>query len=255
MRIFVGLCAFRKRYYKGPIRCVEIQQTFYNIPKLTTVKKWRDEAPEDFIFNIKAFQGLTHSATSPTWRRYSKKLSDEQKKLLGNLKLNDLTKKWIETYIEFAKILNAKVLLIQTPKKFAPTSENLERAEKFFTYFDRLIEEYGVETWIGWEPRGEWLEDKSKIEKIISNIPRLIHVVDPLFHEPILLKKIGYFRLHGRPYLNYKYKYTKSDLREIMSKINNWKEVLDEVFLMFNNVYMEKDALAIKKMVESKNES
>ncbi|MEX0568746.1 MAG: DUF72 domain-containing protein [Candidatus Njordarchaeota archaeon] len=255
MRIIVGLCAFKKKYYTGPIKCVEIQQTFYNIPRQATVEKWRTEAPDDFIFNVKAFQGLTHAYTSPTWRRYSKKLSDKQKELVGDLKLNELTKQWIDTYVEFARILNARVLLIQTPKKFAPTNENFHRAQKFFDYLNYKIDEYSIEVWIGWEPRGEWLQDKSKLEKILRDIPRLIHVVDPLFHEPVLIKRIGYFRLHGRPYLNYKYRYMESDLREILAKLNNWKDMLDEVFIMFNNIYMEKDALLFKKMVERKNES
>jgi uncharacterized protein YecE (DUF72 family) len=52
----VGCCGFRearaKYFRKFPL--VEVQQTFYEPPKPSTLKSWREEAPEDFEFSLKA---------------------------------------------------------------------------------------------------------------------------------------------------------------------------------------------------------
>ncbi len=240
MSIHVGVCAFKKRYYSSPIKCVELQRTFYNIPQEKTVRKWREEAPEDFIFNIKVFQGLTHDAKSPTWRRCTKKLSAKDRGLVGNLRLNNLTKSWVKNYVLFAKILNAGVLVVQTSAKFSPTKENIENAKGFFQYFVEELRKEGVDAWVGWEPRGKWLEKTQNLREIIEGTDRLIHIVDPFFHKPVVVKDIAYFRLHGKPYLNYKYQYSDDELENLASEMG--KLQAEEIYVMFNNVYMEKDA-------------
>ncbi len=248
MRIYIGVCAFKKKYYTSKINCVETQRTFYNIPQEKTVKKWRDEAPEGFIFNIKVFQGLTHTANMPTWRRYSKKLSTKEREKVGNLKLNDLTRRWIDIYAKYAKILDANVLVVQTPARFSPTDENVANAHRFFEYFIKVLDEAGAITWIGWEPRGEWLKDTVALKEIIQEHDKLIHVVDPFIHEPIEIKEVVYFRLHGKPYLNYKYEYTSGDLKQLLNKIHKYKSA-ERIYVMFNNVYMDKNALDMISMV------
>ena len=70
MKLHVGCCGFPipQRKYVVEFDVVELQSTFYRIPRLSTAKKWRDTAPKDFIFTVKAFQGITHSINSPTWK-------------------------------------------------------------------------------------------------------------------------------------------------------------------------------------------
>lgn len=249
MEIHVGVCAFKKKYYKSEISCVEVQQTFYNIPMEKTVRKWREEAPKHFIFNLKAFQGLTHNSRSPTWKRYTKKLTNDQKKLVGDLKLNELTKRWIDTYVHYMKILQGRVLVIQTPAKFKPTRESIANALKFFEYIFDRIKEQKATFLIGWEPRGEWLKNEKALRDVFGSFEGLIHIVDIFFHEPIFVREVSYFRLHGRPYLNYKYKYTDDDLELIIKRLEDLKKASKEIFVMFNNVYMEQDAVKLKKMM------
>jgi len=247
--IYVGVCAFKKKYYKSEINCVEVQQTFYNIPMEKTVRKWRNEAPESFIFNLKVFQGLTHNPRLPTWKRYTRKLTETQKKQAGDLKLNDLTKKWIDTYINYMKILDGKVLVVQTPASFKPTNENVSNAMKFFEYFFERLKNLGAKFWIGWEPRGDWLKNIDALDDIFSSFNKLIHIVDIFFHEPVSISETSYFRLHGKPYLNYRYRYTDKDFDLISQKIERLKGVSSSIFIMLNNVYMEDDALRLKKFL------
>jgi len=247
----VGVCSFTRKMY-NMFKIVEVQQTFYNIPQRKTVERWRKEAPQDFEFSFKIFQGLTHPHNSPTWKRYRGKLSEEQKRLVGNLSLNELTQQWVKTMIEFANILKAPLLVVQTPASFKCTSENIEQAREFFRYFSDELEKHGVETLIGWEPRGDWLkeENRSALRKIIDEIPRLIHVVDPFFHEQVIIKETSYFRLHGKPYLNYRYKYSEDDfefLKQLVKKLE--REGVREAYFMFNNTNMINDALRFSSIL------
>ncbi|MFO7818546.1 MAG: DUF72 domain-containing protein, partial [Desulfovibrionales bacterium] len=40
-------------YYAQRFNAVEINATFYNLPKVETIEKWRDAAPEGFYFVLK----------------------------------------------------------------------------------------------------------------------------------------------------------------------------------------------------------
>ena len=46
--------------YAAILPTVEIDSTFYGIPRASTVEKWRDETPADFMFSAKVPQSITH---------------------------------------------------------------------------------------------------------------------------------------------------------------------------------------------------
>ena len=48
------------RYYGERFRTVEINNTFYRMPKASVVEAWADEVPADFQFVLKASQRITH---------------------------------------------------------------------------------------------------------------------------------------------------------------------------------------------------
>lgn len=48
------------RYYGEHFRSVEINNTFYRMPKTAVVEGWAEEVPEDFQFVLKASQRITH---------------------------------------------------------------------------------------------------------------------------------------------------------------------------------------------------
>src|SRR6478609_5897971 len=48
------------RYYGERFRTVEINNTFYRMPKTAVVEAWAAEVPEDFQFVLKAPQRITH---------------------------------------------------------------------------------------------------------------------------------------------------------------------------------------------------
>lgn len=48
------------RFYAERFKTVEINNTFYRMPKPEVAAKWADETPADFIFVLKAPQKITH---------------------------------------------------------------------------------------------------------------------------------------------------------------------------------------------------
>jgi len=247
MKIHVGCCGWAismKKYFEE-FSLIELQSTFYKLPQLKTAQKWREEAPENFIFTVKAHQAITHPISSPTWRRSGLK-EEEIKKLkdkVGSLKPTKEVFEFFNKTLEICKILNSPICLIQLPASFKENEENLENAEKFFA----KIKRNGIS--IALELRG-W--SKEGFERICKKFD-LISCVDPFASEPIHFssKKIAYFRLHGsyeRGKINYKYKYTKNDLLELKEKIKSLPK-LNEIFVLFNNVWMYDSAKEFTKLI------
>jgi len=48
------------QYYAQHFDTVEINNTFYHLPKATTVSAWHDKAPPGFLFAVKASRYITH---------------------------------------------------------------------------------------------------------------------------------------------------------------------------------------------------
>lgn len=47
-------------HYAGELPAVEINNTFYRLPKVDLLEKWADQVPERFRFSIKASRRITH---------------------------------------------------------------------------------------------------------------------------------------------------------------------------------------------------
>jgi uncharacterized protein YecE (DUF72 family) len=106
---------------------------------------------------------------------------------------------------------------------------------------------------LGWEPRGDWLENPDKILDVVGRFRNVIHIVDPFRAKPSLIRDKLYFRLHGigGGEVNYKYKYTDEDLSMLREMIMDYNvRGASEFYVMFNNVYMAEDASKFKSMMK-----
>lgn len=228
MLLKVGCCGFStsKEEYFNLFPVVEIQQTFYQPPQLKTLDNWRQQAPEDFEFTIKAWQIITHPATSPTYKRLRYRIQDEKKENYGYfLPTEQVFKAWDMTYA-CAEVLGAKIVVFQTPASFVPSQKNRRNMKRFFKTIKRKS------LTLVWEPRGHW--DLDDVERICKE-NRLTHCVDP-FKNKTVFGDIIYFRLHGRG-SGYKYKYSDSELNELKKICGKRRG-----YVLFNNSNMLQDA-------------
>jgi len=232
--IQIGCCGFplaRQKYF-NTFKVVEIQQTFYQPPLLSTIQKWREESPPDFEYTLKAWQLITHESGSPTYRKLKMKIPPSKAKNYGSFKPTDEVYEAWEKTREIADTLHARVIVFQCPASFEPTTENKHNIKKFFSSIKR--DKY----LFAWEPRGKWNDHEVKA---ICKELNLVHCVDP-FKSKSTCGKIRYYRLHGIG--GYRYKYTQDDLcvlKELVKKKT-------DTYVMFNNTSMYDDAQAFKEL-------
>ncbi len=227
----VGTCGFAESQgntFKD-FGIVEIQQTFYQPPRVATVERWRAQAGIDFIFTLKAWQLLTHEATSPTYRRLTEPLSENQLADVGSFKWNAVTRMAWHRTLQLADVLQAEAVVFQMPRSFLPTPDNLRRVHRFFESIDRNGRR------VVFEPRGDAWTEKI-VRRVITDLS-LVHGVDPFLCRPAG-RGMRYFRLHGRPAYRYRYRYTNKDLSVICDMLSRaWPNRV-----LFNNDRMADDA-------------
>ncbi|MCS7104458.1 MAG: DUF72 domain-containing protein [Thermofilaceae archaeon] len=246
----VGTCGWsarggRKAYFVY-FKVIELQETFYKLPQEDLALKWREGAPADFEFTLKAWQAITHPISSPTWKRSGLKISKNVEEKYGYFRVTDETLDAWEKTSRICEILDAKVCIFQTPPSFGCTPENASSVEAFFTTINRK----GIS--LGWEPRGNW-NNNPNILKLLFEKLDLTHVVDPLKREPIHLAGFAYFRLHGigSGEVNYRYKYTDEDLNKVTDIVIRYAEIVP-TYVLFNNVHMFDDAVRLKKILQER---
>ena len=245
MLIHVGCCGFavaRKRYYQE-YDVVELQDTFYNPPDESKLRKLKAEAPDNFIFTMKAWQAITHPPSSTTWRRCKIRIPKEFWDRYGFLKPTKENFDAWELIVKGAKIINAKVVVIQTPPSFGYSNENFRNVMDFFSSITP------TDFIIGWEPRGTWRDHLDKVKEIVERFKEVVHVTDPFRTLPVTFKGTTYFRLHGigGKEVNYKYRYSDEDLiklRNTLREVNS-----NEIYVLFNNIYMASDAKRFKEIL------
>ncbi|HEY82241.1 MAG TPA: DUF72 domain-containing protein [Dehalococcoidia bacterium] len=234
-RVKVGCCGFpggREKYFRQ-FKLVEVQQTFYKMPKLGTALRWREEAPADFEFTLKAWQLITHPSSSPTYRKAGLKIPPGAEEHYGFFRPGqEVLKAWEETQ-RFARALRARVIVFQCPASFRETAENIANMRSFFA----SVRDSGFI--FAWEPRGEW--NKSVVQDLCAELG-LVHCVDP-FEGESLYGEPRYFRLHGGP--GYRHRYSEEELKGLKDRLGE-----GESYVLFNNLNMYQDALAFMRLLE-----
>jgi len=211
--LLVGCCGFplSLRRYAEEFAVVEVQQTFYQPPALHTIEKWRGAVPGGFEFTLKAWQLITHEASSPTYRCLREELSQQQRREAGAFRLNATVMYGWRRTLECARTLGSRCVLFQCPARFASTLANKANLRDFFREIKpELLSSSGAEhiTCV-WEPRGEWQAEE--VRELCEELG-LVHGVDP-FHQNSVAGGFGYFRLHGRT--GYRYRYSDQDLAQL----------------------------------------
>ena len=221
-----GCCGFvvAQTDYFQKFHAVEIDSSFYQLPRLATAARWRAAAPAGFQFALKAWQVITHRATSPTYKRT--RLDDHDRQHCGHFGFNATIRwAWDETFA-VAQELQAFLVLFQCPASFTPTAEHITSLKRFFEKAKR------GKLLFGWEPRGAWTPDQ--IATLCREL-ELVHVVDPFKSAPTPAK-LQYFRLHGLTGAAHRY----SD--EELTRLRDFCRSAPLSYCFFNTTGMIRDA-------------
>jgi len=221
----VGCCGYptsMKKYYES-FNLVELNRTFYEFPRMSTVDGWREKAPKDFEFTVKAHQDITHKY------KFEIKLSLPA----------------FETMKQICQRLKARIILFQTPSSFRP--EQLGDAEKFLAKItrDNLV--------VVWETRGSAWDVPEVREELAERLEtlRVVHVTDPFKTLPVYTENVAYFRLHRLGKQLYYYQYTDDELKQLLKLMQPFEREEKEVYVLFNNLAMFDDAKRFMNYVKT----
>ena len=234
-------------YYskKLEFNTVEINYTYYRLPSARTSAAMVKKVPENFLFAVRSYAGMTHDI----WE-------DEKRTVL-----KDTTAVFDEFVMGITPLLEAGKLgcvLLQFPYFFWPNKNAfsyLEFCRERLQGFDVVIE-FRNRAWVK-ESTFAFLR-KLGFGYCIVDEPRL-KGLHPLV--PVATSNIVYLRLHGRnpnwfsagKDERYDYYYTEDELKEVISTVQPVMEKAERTFIYFNNCYggkALKNALTMKKILK-----
>lgn len=212
---------------------VEVQQTFYEPPSDQLLLKWRSAVPTSFEFTMKAWQLITHEATSPTYRRLKHPIPPESRPELGGFRLTEPVLHGWDRTVQCARALRATAVLLQCPRSFGPSAANVGRMRTFLETVQR------PEAQVMWEPRGEWPD--ALLAELCHDL-QLVHVVDPMQRDTVTPDRT-YFRLHGTS--GSRHVHTDDELRRLRDMVDG----RPSVSVLFNNLPRLRDAERFLEML------
>ena len=228
MEVRVGLCGWTvsQTAYVRRFPLVEVQHTFYEPPPDAVLARWRAAVPPGFEFTMKAWQLVTHESGSPTYRRLKRPLPDGDRGHVGGFRLTAPVLAGWQRTLECARVLRATAVLLQCPKSFRPTSDNVARMRAFLSQVERPPAR------LLWEPRGAWPAP------LLADLCReldLVHVVDPMQTETVTPEQT-YYRLHGTTGM--RHVHTDDELRRLRELVHD----RPSPYVLFNNLPRAGDA-------------
>ena len=210
-------------HYFEQFDTVEINNSFYMLPKTERLECWRDVTPKNFEFAIKASRFLTHN----------KKLKEPENAL--------------NNFLPRAEALGQKLgpILFQLPPKWKVNIDRLREFLDALPSYHRYTFEFRETSWL--KPETYELLRKHNAAFCIYELAG--------FHSPIeITADWTYIRLHG-PGGKYQGSYPDKTLRDWADRIAQWSDKLRACYLYFDNDqagYAAQNALTLKKMAEEK---
>jgi len=199
----------RLRAYSKLFSFVEVNTTFYRIPRLATVRSWRVRTPRDFSFSVKCNRTATHvHALKPVGEVF-----DVLRRMLA-----------------ICRILRSDMLVLQTPPNLRVDGSKVEEVSRIL----RNLDSGSIQAF--WEvnaPMNGGSRRRLENEMLERGITP---VVDLSRQDPPEGAKILYSRLFSSGGLEY----TDSQIRAIHEKIS--RSGAEKVVLAFHGVRMYKDA-------------
>lgn len=210
-------------YYSRHFSFTEINSTYYRLPHQKTFTAMLGKVPADFIFAVKAYQGLTHKRTEASF--------EEARAFRAAV-----------TPLAAEERLGA--ILLQFPYSFPNTEPHRAYISHLRDILANLplVVEFRHRSWIN-ESTFEFLR-RLEIGFTLIDAPPVTGFAGPIVRSTA---PIGYIRFHGRnsekwwvheeAYERYNYFYSEEELREWVPRIWSLSKEVATLFIAFNNHY------------------
>jgi len=212
-------------YYLRDFDTVELNNTFYHLPKESSFDAWGASVPAKFVFAVKGSRFITHMI----------KLKDPARGLTN--------------FMPRAQRLRRKLgpVLWQLPPGW---NVNVERLEEFLETLPRGVR-------YAFELRNQtWMKDE--VLEVLEKHNAAFCVYELAgYQSPIeITANWTYIRLHGPTRRKYEGSYTNAQLVSWAKRIDGWRNKLGAVYVYFDNddsAYAVNNALTLKNLVGGKS--
>ncbi|HOK79748.1 MAG TPA: DUF72 domain-containing protein [bacterium] len=226
---------------------VEINSTYYQMPTSKIFQSMVNKTPQDFVFVVKAFKGMTHDPFDNRLERRPD--SDQVKEYFSQFK------EAIKPLLESNKL---GAVLVQFPVFFYPSKDSIEYILQTKDLLSDIpvVVEFRNNSWAH-ERYFKFLEENNIALCAVDEpkIPRLMPLVDRV------TCSIAYLRCHGRNpnWFNvsvserYNYNYSEQELREIERVAQLMMQKARVSFIFFNNChagYAAKNAMRFAELLD-----
>jgi uncharacterized protein YecE (DUF72 family) len=243
----------RLPWYAERFQTVELNSSFYAVPDRSTVHKWVDDTPDDFVFDVKVHRALSRHAAPvdslPEDFRDGVETNERGRVRLSPDLEQALTRRLVEETAPLADAGKLGAYLIQLTPGFGPGRHKLEELDALVEALapHRVAIELRHRGWIR-EKRRErtlgWFSERGVSFVCVDAPPGdQIPIMPPL--DAVTTDALAYLRAHGRNtegYLTgrsvaerFAWRYSDEELEEIGGRVGSLAEQAAEVHVAFNN--------------------
>ncbi len=206
--------------YATRFQAVEVNNSFYRLPKIETLEHWNETVPPGFLFAVKASRYLTHM----------KKLKNVEDS--------------VNRFFERVDILSDRLapVLFQLPPNWHCNPERLADFLSMLPQGHRYVFEFRDESWFD-----------DRIYHLLEEAGAAFCIYDLAGHlsPKQLTAEFVYVRLHG-PGAAYQGSYQTEELCGWAGALSSWTRQGKDVFCFFDNDqkgYAAENALKLKEML------
>lgn len=191
-------------FYAKHFDTVEINNTFYHLPKIKTFNTWRETVPKNFLFALKASRFITHMKKLTAPKTSSKKLFNRMRRLEETL----------------------GPVLFQLPPGWSRNDERLARFLASLPTGHQYVFEFRDVSWL-----------TQDIYDLLRkyNAAFCIHDFRGERTPKELTADFTYVRMHGPHRAAYSGSYPMRTLKDWAERIHEWQNQLTDVYVYFNN--------------------
>jgi uncharacterized protein YecE (DUF72 family) len=244
----------RLPWYAKQFRYVELNSSFYAIPDRNTVRRWAEDTPEGFVFDVKVHRALSRHAAQldslPPDLRDQASTNERSRVVLTPELEETLARRLVEEVAPLAEAGKLGTFLAQLTPAFSPGRRKLEELDGLVDALrpHRLAVELRHRGWVSEKRRDEslsWFSERGVAFVCVDAPPADHFQIMPSDLDAVTDDAVAYLRAHGRNekgYLTGKtvaerfgWRYDDDELEEIAGRARALAEQAGEVHVAFNN--------------------
>jgi uncharacterized protein YecE (DUF72 family) len=243
----------RLPWYAERFQAVEVNSTFYAVPDRSTVRRWAEATPDDFVFDVKVHRALSrHSADLKSLPKdiRDEATTNERGRVILTPELEaKLARRLTEEIAPLKEAGKLGAFLVQLTPAFSPDRHQLDELDGLVEALSPRpvaielrhrgwVREKRVEQTLGWY-------SEQGVAFVSVDAPHEDHVPIMPGLDAVTRDDLAYMRAHGRNAEGYMtgrsvaerfgWRYSDEELEEIAERARGLAEQAAEVHVAFNN--------------------